>query len=325
MNFAAMLIVSAALLASKPDEPHWKTFRGMCDASAVEMLSNDLFVAGNDEDNALRIYSRSQEGLPVQSLDFSLFYRLPRKEQEIDLEGSARIDDRIYWISSHGANAKGKVQLSRHRFFATEIVTNNGVPGLRPAGQLYTSLVRDLVSEPALARFNLAAAAGRAPKDANALNIEALAATPGKQLLIGFRNPIPNGKALLVPLLNPLEVTEGRKARFGLPVLLDLQGFGVRSMVTTPNGFLIVAGSYKSDGRSKLYEWRGEGTVPRLLTPKGMHGNPEGIALVTDAAGRTNLFVLNDDGTRKVLGTECKRVSDPHLRTFRAYEMRFSF
>src|SRR5688572_12743392 len=106
----------------------WSHYRGMCDASAVEFLTDDLFVAGNDEDNVLRIYSRRAEGLPVQTLDFSSFYRLQKKKAEIDLEGSARIGNRLYWISSHGANTKGKPQPSRHRFFAVQVVTNGSGP-----------------------------------------------------------------------------------------------------------------------------------------------------------------------------------------------------
>ena len=59
-------------------------------------------------------------------------------------------------------------------------------------------------------------------------NIEGLASTPEGALLIGLRNPLRHGRALLVPLLNPDEVIEGGRARFGAPVELDLQQRGIR-------------------------------------------------------------------------------------------------
>jgi hypothetical protein len=49
----------------------------------------------------------------------------------------------------------------------------------------------------------LAQAAGQSPEAACGLNIEGLAATAGAALLIGFRNPLDQGRALLLPLLNP--------------------------------------------------------------------------------------------------------------------------
>jgi hypothetical protein len=323
MNIALIIaLVSIAVSNAFAQEPElkWSHYRGMCDASAVEFLTDDLFVTGNDEDNVLRIYSRSAGGLPAQTLDFSPFYRLQKKKAEIDLEGSAKLGDAVYWISSHGANAKGKLQPSRHRFFAMQVVTNGSRPGLKPVGMLYTGLLRDLISEPSLASLNLAAAARKPPKARDALNIEGLAATPEGHLLIGFRNPIPQGKALILPLLNPQEVTAGRRARFGGPVMLDLGGLGVRSMVSVEDGYLIVAGSFDSQGRSTLYHWDGGTGKPRLLTATGLPGNPEALAVV-EHGGERSLFVLNDDGTRQIGGEDCKRLKDVMLRTFRAYTM----
>ena len=309
------------MASSTQAEPEWKFFRGMCDASALEMLDGDLFVAANDEDNVLRVYSRKEQGFPVQSLDFTDFYRLQKKKQEIDLEGSARIGNRIYWISSHGANAKGKFQPSRHRLFATEIVSTNGVQRLAPVGRLHAHLFRDLTSAPQLAAFNLASAARRPPKTEGALNIEGLASTPEGGLLIGFRNPIPNGKALLVPLVNPLEVTEGKPARFGAPLLLQMEGLGIRSIALHGDEYLIVAGPYSGDESSQLYRWDGKSERPTRISPNGLAGNPEGIAVISENQAET-LFVLNDDGTEMVDDRACKKLKDDQLKVFRGYELR---
>src|SRR6185436_16331903 len=101
---------------------------------------------------------------------------------------------------------------------------------LAPVGRPYQNLLLDLVREPSLKRFKLGKASALAPKSAGALNIEALCSTPGQHLLIGFRNPIPERRALIVPLLNPNELIEGKRARFGEPILLDLGGLGIRDL-----------------------------------------------------------------------------------------------
>jgi hypothetical protein len=279
-----------------------------------------LFVAANDEDNVLRVFSRSQPGFAVQTLDFSSYYRLAKRKQEIDFEGAARIGNRIFWISSHGANAKGKFQPSRHRLFATEVVGTNDVPRLEPVGRIYSNLLRDLITEPSFAKYQFARASQRAPKAQSGLNIEGLAATPEGHLLIGFRNPIPGGKALIIPLLNPNEVIEGRKGVFGPALHLELKGMGIRSITPFENNYLIVAGSHESEGTSQLYVWDGKSATATLMSPAGLAGNPEGLAVLKEGAQR-KLFVVSDDGTATIAGRDCKKLKDASLKVFRAYEM----
>src|SRR6185503_15218491 len=83
---------------------------GMCDASAAVALGPDLFAVANDEDNAIRIYLAGKPGPPIQTVNLSTFLQFGRKSPELDLEGAARIGDRIYWITSHGRNQEGRDQ-----------------------------------------------------------------------------------------------------------------------------------------------------------------------------------------------------------------------
>src|SRR5688572_20291431 len=86
-----MILLSAVFAGRARAQIEWSQFGGMCDASAMEMLSDDLFVVGNDEDNVLRVYSRKQQGFPIQSLDFSSLVRAKKKKTpEMDLEAAAR-------------------------------------------------------------------------------------------------------------------------------------------------------------------------------------------------------------------------------------------
>jgi hypothetical protein len=293
---------------------------GMCDASAVISLGHDLFVVGDDEDNALRLYSGSQPGPPLLSRDVSLFLGL-RRGSEVDIEASARVGERAYWISSHGTNVRGKKRLSRQRFFATSTgLSPEGSIDLRPLGQPYRNLLQDLLREPRLARFGLAAAANRPPKTTGALSIEGLTATPEGHLLIGFRNPIPQGRALLVPLLNPADLVEGRgPARFGNPILIPLNGLGIRSIDCWQGKYLIVGGTADGKGDSWLYEWDGTARAPRRIEEVRFGGiNPEAIAVIPHGEAAGDLLVVSDDGTVQVDCVDCKRLADSKQKRFRS-------
>ena len=295
-------------------------FLGCCDASAAVALTDELFVVANDEDNILRIYSRQRLGRPATTVDLTGFLNRGRKSAEVDIEAAAQVGDRIYWISSHGRNAKGKAQESRHRFFATTVSVTNDNVSLKPVGNFYSRLLEDLGRDPRMASFGLARAAQQAPKTEGALNIEGLAATPQGHLLIAFRNPVPQGKALIVPLLNPDDLIHNKPARFGEPILLDLDGLGIRGIEYWParNGYVVIGGATDGTPDSHLYEWSGGNTSPRLLqTPSLASVNPEGIALYSNAASE-QFLVLSDDGTLKIRGQDCKKLKDPYARRFRA-------
>ena len=209
-------------------------YSGMCDASAAAALNDHLFAVASDEDSVIRVYRRDQSGAPVQSINLTTFLDLDPKQPESDIEGAARVGDRIYWITSHGRNRNGRERASRQRFFATQIVTNAEGVHLKMAGGAYEHLLSDLIRNPKLKSLNLAAASKLEPKARGALNIEGLSATPEGGLLIGFRNPIPHGKAFLVPMLNPDQVVHGGAAKLGEPIFLDLGGRGIRDSIATP-------------------------------------------------------------------------------------------
>src|SRR6185503_14411051 len=106
MASGAGLTVAAVAHGASLSAP--TTYRGMCDASAAVSLNADLFAVANDEDNVLRVYHCQPGGLPAFSFDMTSFLRIGKKHPEADIEGSATIGDRVYWITSHGRNAKGK-------------------------------------------------------------------------------------------------------------------------------------------------------------------------------------------------------------------------
>lgn len=308
----AQLILIASLLAAPARAAGPLVYTEACDASAAAALSSELFVVANDEDNVLRFYRRGTGGRPLatQRLDFL------DAADECDLEGVARSGDRLYWIASHGRNKKGKPRPSRHRFFATTASASGAKPQLAPVGTPYRGLVAAMIADPKLTGLKLAAAEPLAPEAPGGLNIEALVALPDGALLIGFRNPLPQNRAALVPLLNPAEVVAGKAPVFGAPTLLDLDGRGIRALERLEDGrFLIVAGPPADTGSFATYVWSGDPNQAPVLSPSSLGTlRPEGVVTFPDGV----LMLISDDGGVEVNGGECKDLADATARSFRA-------
>ena len=56
------------------------------------------------------------------------------------------------------------------------------------------------------------------------------------------------------------------------------------------------------------------------MSPRGLAGNPEGLAIINDQ-GIRKLFVVSDDGTATIAGKDCKKLKDNSLKVFRAHEL----
>lgn len=303
MKLSPLALIAACVLAALPARGQSPAvYDGLCDASAAVALDADHFVVGNDEHNTLFVYKR---GTPGAVARWPLDSFLSAGGKESDLEGAAVVGTRIYWISSHGRNKNAKERPERQRFFATDIDSTRQPPALAPAGEPYTRLLADLLGAEALAPYALAGAAQRAPEAPGGLNIEGLAALPDGRLLIGLRNPVPQGKALLVPLENPAQLVAGSaRARFGAPITLDLGGRGVRSIERVGNGYVIVAGPPADDGSFALYRWSGQaGDAPQALPLDFKDLRPEALFVLP---GSQQLQIISDDGGIETQGHACK-------------------
>ena len=315
---AACLLVVAGCGLPHVHGSEVSRYDGMCDASAAVALDRDHFVVADDERNTLLVYRRGQPAAAA-SIDLAPFLGTA-PDKESDLEGAAVIGQRIYWIASHARNSTGKLREERHRFFATDIDTRSVPPSLTPVGTPYTRLLADLIAADALQGLQLGEAAQRAPESPGGLNIEGLAATPDGKLLIAFRNPIPRGKALLVPLDNPQAVVTGQAAKFGVPVSLDLGGRGIRSIEWTGAAYLIVAGPAADSGSFALFRWNGKAAdAPALVKGVDLNGlRPEAMF----AMPATNqLQFLSDDGGVVTEGVACKD-RDAARRSFRSITVK---
>lgn len=334
------------------------THSGMCDASAAVMLDEDTFIVADDEQNVLAVYNANRGGGPMASVDWEhLFVSGQGSDapEEADIEGAARIGNRIYWIASHGRNKKGKWKSDRHQFFAVEVTRNEEAFQLTPTGR-YHDLALDMVSAPELRELALdnvvkaksAKEKQLAPKK-EGLNIEGLAAAPdGRSLLIALRNPRLDDGAVLVPLLNPAAVLrEGQKPRFGKPIVLDLAmnvhgmrvNLSVRSIeyCRQKEAYLIIGGPQNDRKIFAMFSWSGNRDVPPQLLEAATRviRNIPGFApeAIVEYPKSGNIQLLSDDGSlpvRVASPEECvkgaykdgvceaKHLRDASRRTFRS-------
>ena len=290
-------------------------FTGMCDASSAIALTDHLFLVANDEDNVLRAYDARTGGMPMWEHDVSPDLNLPIKTNgpaETDIEAATRLGDYAYFLTSHGRSRAGKRKPERLRFFATTANANGN--DIRMIGAPYERLLDDLLTEPRLKSLDLREAAERAPGEDHGLNIEGMTARIEGGVWVGFRSPIPNGNALVVPLLNPERVIQGTPAELGEPALLALNGLGIRGMATWRGRYLVLAGPASGGAVSYLFSWDGQHNIQRAEGVDLSDLNPEGFFTLDQ---RTETLVLSDDGTVRVDGTVCKRLEDPTKRRFR--------
>ena len=290
-------------------------FRGACDASGAVALHDLRFAVADDEDNSLRVYDAGAPGAPLSASDLSRALGLlgSRHPKEADLEAGTRMGDLALWLTSHGRNSHGKLQPSRMRFFAT--TTPQHGEAVELVGAPFDALLSELIADPALSRFHLDQAAALAPKSPGGLNIEGLSVRRDQRsVFIGFRNPIPGGRALLVPMYNPLTVVRGQRPELGAPTLIDLGGLGVRAISLWRDQYWIIGGTATNYTRdSRLFRWDGE-HAPEPL-PVDLHDFNAEALVPFDSQGR--LLVLSDDGERDVGGTACKALEDPSRKGFR--------
>ncbi len=293
--------------AVEPVGQEVETFYGSSDSSAAFKVDDGRFVVADDENNILRVYDVDKPGLPVQTITSLQQFLSDVDDLEADIEASAVVGDMVYFIGSHGRNKNGKLRPAREVFCAAKFgVSDSGEVKLEFVGRPYRRLLYDLVNssigiELGLAkvvRFDDPSKKSLAPKKGG-VNIEGMTAGADGSLYIGFRNPLFDGKALVVKLLNPrAAVLAGEVCRFEGPMLLELGERGIRSLEYDLGAKLcyIVAGEKGAENNFSVYKWDGKSDpVEAIKIGAGDKFNPEAAFL---RGGK--LCLLSDDGAMPV-------------------------
>jgi hypothetical protein len=290
--------------------------RGVSDASGAVSLApgGTRFLVASDEDQdvtRIRLYDAAVDGGAIEEFPLARKKLNPDPEEpELDLEAAAWLGKRIVWIGSHSRSKKAKRRQSRHRLFATRLSRKSGKLALTVTGTPYRSLLDDLSK-----RWPSLELDPKLPPKEGGLSIEGLSNTSrAGELLIGIRSPLIDEKALIVRLRNAAEVLDsGETPRFGQPMLLDLDGRGIRSIEFWPERqrFVILAGPTGVQGDFSLYWWTGTAAA-----------DPEKIEAVRfsrmqlgDGVSPEAVFIETRSGTFYVLFDEGRRAGSPSFRS----------
>ncbi len=277
------------------------TLTGLYEPSAVQQLPDGRFLVVEDEkEQPFSLISISPDGkVNSKALTPGLFQWGDTFWKLDDLEALAL--DRsgyVYASTSHSRNSSGDEKKHRDKLVRFKIERDKVV-----GPQVVTGLKSALAAKhPVLA----AAAALRDVKTDGGLNVEALEISPDQRLLIGFRSPLQDDRALIASVENPGAMFDNDAPAQVAPTLftLDLGGDGIRGMayIAVLGAYLIISGPVGSQTANfGLWFWSGEPTAPaRRVTVPGLPGleHAEGVsAALID--GRPRILIVSDDGSRQ--------------------------
>jgi len=289
------------LLMLPHNKPEFLPLTGIYEPSAIQQLPDGRFLVVEDEKQfPFSLLSIAADGrVSSTPLGSGLAESGDAFTKLADLEGVTL--DRagfIYATTSHSRNTAGDEKKSRDKLVRFRIEGDNPVAPLVASG-LKPALI---AAHPALA----VAAGIRDVKTSGGLNIEALEISPAQSLLIGFRSPLLDHKAIIACLENPVAMFERGEAPRISPTLvtLDLDGNGIRGLSYLPalGGYLLISGPVaREEVHFQLWFWRGQpGDQARRVTVDGLPGfaHAEGICPAV-IAGQPWIVVVSDDGSRE--------------------------
>ncbi|MDM0078152.1 DUF3616 domain-containing protein [Variovorax sp. J2P1-59] len=284
-----------------PEPPVFRPLTGIYEPSAIRQLSDGRLLVVEDEKkhpfSLVTIDAGHVESVALAATllqTFSDFWKLD------DLEGLAL--DRsgfVYAITSHSRDDEGHTRQARERLvrFRVEgdrVVEPKVVQGLKQAMT---------AEHPLLA----AAAEIREVKTGGGLNIEALEIDPFEHhLLVGFRSPLHEGRAIIARIVNPTAMFEANEEPRVSAELdeLDLDGHGIRALSFLPalGQYLVVGGPVSREpGQFSLWLWNGRGSnaVYRVAVQALRDlAHTEGVSPAT-IDGAAGIVLVSDDGDRK--------------------------
>ena len=270
---------------------------GVFEPSAVVQLADGRFLVAEDE-KAFPFCAVTLAGGRVEVAPLQVDPAAEGARKLDDLEGlSVDTAGHVYALTSHSRDGDGDEKGSRDKLLRCR-VEGDRLLDVRVCRSLKAALT-------STHKLLATAAAVRDPKTAGGLNIEALEMAPDARLLVGFRSPLDEGKALVAVIDNPVAIFDAGATPSISPGLhrLDLAGDGLRALSYVPAlfGYLAVGGPVAREATSfRLWFWRGPGDgKPRPVTVQGLDGfaHAEGVTpAIVD--GQSALLIVSDDGNR---------------------------
>lgn len=311
-------------------------------SSAVD-VGDGYAIAVSSEDNKILLYKKGESNRPLKEFDFGANIGT----DNADLESMARAGDTLYVMGSHGnSSSNGDLKPARDVMF-TAAITGSGTGTELTFVAKRVGLRDDIkawdVSNNNALGFAAGQADGKKANDPDGFNIEGFELAPGSTTTgyLGFRSPVKDGKAVIVPItgLNPLLTGD---PAFDDPIFLDLGGRTIREIrKNSDDEYLISAQAGSANPEWKLFAWDGNPdhnavgvkdlpepdanrtggwesivSVPHPLTDGGS------TTLITDS-GDTTYYGDSTPGTSESAGLRKSYVDDFTTDSFTGYPDAF--
>jgi hypothetical protein len=276
-------------------------FDKIYEPSGIQQLADGRLVIIEDEPaHPIHIMNINNKAEMTENKTLGVLLRIAFGRKLDDLEALTKgPDGYLYAATSHKRNKKGKRKadrelLIRFKIEANKIVDTGIVSGLYDA--IKTSGVLGAVDKQGMGGlYNL--------------NIEALSFDRKNRLMLGLRNPLINGKSIILIVNNPAAMFAGKQAPVIVkkPILLDLKGGGIRAMSYDNRfkGYLLTNEIYVNDSNNVKYSqisfWDGNPghkAKPFKLPELSNTNNVEGISPVL-INGDPQLMLVSDNGSKK--------------------------
>ncbi|MDO4795102.1 MAG: DUF5706 domain-containing protein [Brachymonas sp.] len=277
--------------------------KGIYEPSALQSLPDGrVLVAEDEHSHAFSIISFDKDGnmLEDEAVDTRIIRGFKRKIS--DLEGLALDDEGyVYAVTSHARTREGLRRPEREHLMRFKI-QNNDVRELASFDNL-----TDVLENSEQLHAMLTAKVG-VKVDFSTINIEGLAFDPNtKRLLLGFRKPEFNQKAIVAYIGNPKEIfTRKAEPEFVDVAVFDIKGGGIRSLNYDPvlKTFIMSNEVKDEEGNktSQLWTWSGAPDAqPKAVdVPSLRHlTNVEAIDSVV-INGQPRILMMSDEGDAKL-------------------------
>ncbi|MBX4967819.1 DUF3616 domain-containing protein [Rhizobium binae] len=228
-------------------------------------------------------------------------FLLPKKAQdghkykETDAEGVSFSDGFFYIVGSHGRNKEGEKQDSR--YFAYRIPASALSGGeLGDENEVSPTVERSDRLADLLDQSDAFKQANALAPEKDGTNIEGLAVT-GEKVFVGFRGPLPGGKAVIGETTVDYLFDGGVGGIELHPVDLG-KGQAIRDLAPYRDGLLILAGPQdRNGGAAAIYVWSRDNGSSRLaeLNPVGSKDRqPETLMVLSEENGSIRCLVFDD-------------------------------
>ena len=252
-----------------------------------------LIVEDESGESAVKLIELEDDGDVVEIGNLYLpkeIKKIFKKEIE-DIEAMTSNENTVYAITSHSLSRSRKVRASREKVMMFRY-EDGAILDFHSYGDLKADLYKEFSGFFETSVFS--------PSE---INIEGLSfESINNTLLIGFRSPVVDGKAIIVAIENPKEIfLEGKKPIFSKPVHLNLNGKGIRDLTydSKKDGFWIIAGSSNNrDSKFQLWYLDRKSSKVSLVENHPDIDYGEGITIINQDSNVPSLLIVQDNGLK---------------------------